>query len=155
MNTKYRGGSVEPATEVDPTKCAAYGCPMRASVSHGGGSWQCSCHAYASPDKWQAITRELRAHDWMLGFIGDLQSLYITGAADKPWVKMAREFWAEFVEMQPTANEVTHWGTYLWRLRADLEFRVGVRSKKPVALKDPAPPTERFGNIGAHLPESA
>ncbi|MBI5259800.1 MAG: hypothetical protein HY855_25090 [Burkholderiales bacterium] len=142
--TKYRGGAVEQPVEQDPAKCSAYGCPLRASVNQGGG-WQCFCHAWATPDKWQAITRELREHDWLIGLIGDLQRLYNEGSKDQPWLTMAREFWAEYPDLKPTAREVANWNLYLWRMRAELEHRVGARSKKPEPL-EPAQPHPKRGN---------
>ena len=61
--------------DVDPTRCTAYGCPLRGSVDVGNtGRYQCHCHAHATIERWPAITQAIRQHDWMLRIIRDVKA---------------------------------------------------------------------------------
>lgn len=42
--------------------CIAQDCPLRASISLGGG-WLCACHAFAPASRWTAITKRLRSRE--------------------------------------------------------------------------------------------
>ena len=42
--------------------CMAQDCPLRASISLGGG-WLCACHAFAPASRWTSITTRLRSRE--------------------------------------------------------------------------------------------
>lgn len=119
--------SEEHAETVDPTRCTAYGCPLRGSVDVGNtGRFQCHCHAHASIERWPAITQAIRSHDWMLRIIRDVKA---AGAQHTQWRKVAMLAWAVEPEMVPHADETQ--ALYVARLLQDFEYRVGARERKP------------------------
>ena len=113
--------------DVDPTRCTAYGCPLRGSVDVGNtGRFQCHCHAHASIERWPAITQAIRQHDWMLRIIRDVKA---AGSRDLQWRKVAMLAWAVEPEMVPHTDESQ--ALYVARLLQDFEYRVGAREHKP------------------------
>ena len=122
-----QAASAEPPRDVDPTACAAHGCPLRGSVDVGNtGRFQCHCHAHATIDRWPAITQAIRQHEWMLRIIRDVKA---AGSQHTQWRKVAMLAWAVEPEMAPDANETQ--ALYVARLLQDFEFRVGAREHKP------------------------
>lgn len=136
--------SAEPAEESQRSSaCGAYGCPLPGSVNMGSG-WLCHCHGWMDTSSWQSITRAINDHDWLVGLLGDIQRLYVQGDQDKPWLRMAREFWVDDPTMQPTEREAGHFSDYVWRMRKELEFRVGARRKAPTPwVPPPLHPTRK------------
>lgn len=117
----------EDPADVDPTRCTAYGCPLRGSVDVGNtGRFQCHCHAHATIDRWPAITQAIRQHDWMLRIIRDVKA---AGSRDLQWRKVAMLAWAIEPEMVPHEQETQ--ALYVARLLQDFEHRVGARATKP------------------------
>lgn len=117
----------EHAEPSDPTRCTAYGCPLRGSVDVGNtGRYQCHCHAHATIDRWPAITQAIRQHDWMLRIIRDIKAV---GSRDLQWRKVAMLAWAVEPDMIPDAQETQ--ALYVARLLQDFEHRVGAREHKP------------------------
>lgn len=118
---------VQPPADVDPTRCTAYGCPLRGSVDVGNtGRFQCHCHAHAGLERWPAITQAIRQHEWMLRIIRDVKA---AGARDLQWRKVAMLAWAVEPDMIPDAQETQ--ALYVARLLQDFEHRVGARDHKP------------------------
>ena len=139
-------GRVAEAQPVDTLACAAYGCPLRGSVSPGSsGRFYCHCHAWANADDWPRITREIREHDWLVGFAGDLR------VPRKDWRDYAATFWTNDAHMVPAASETQH--DYWTRLLQELEHRVGVRKQRP----HPRGPREFAapGNLGSFVSRRA
>ena len=117
----------EQESPADPTRCTAYGCPLRGSVDIGNtGRYQCHCHAHATIDRWPAITQAIRQHDWMLRIIRDVKA---AGSRDTQWRKVAMLAWAIEPEMVPHEQETQ--ALYVMRLLQDFEYRVGARERKP------------------------
>ena len=113
--------------DVDPTRCTAYGCPLRGSVDVGNtGRFQCHCHAHAGLERWPAITQAIRQHEWMLRIIRDVKA---AGSQHTQWRKVAMLAWAVEPEMVPDADETQ--ALYVARLLQDFEHRVGAREHKP------------------------
>jgi hypothetical protein len=133
----------EPAQiEHDITKCGAYGCKCRATVNNGMG-WLCFAHAFAMPDRWQHITRELHEHDWLLSLVADVRRM---DAAHQDWRGFASQFWANadrFCMPQPFENA----GPYVDRMLMELLHRIGERKNRP-APREPqkVKPSGRFAN---------
>lgn len=115
----------------DPGACPAHGCPLRASIDLSGSSrFVCSAHAGQDMGRWQAITHELRAHQWLLDHMADLRK----PAALRGWRQIAGAFWAtsEPERMRPAATEDRE--LYLYRLHLELLRRVGASSVRPDPL---------------------
>ena len=118
------------APEVDPTRCPAYGCPLRATVDVGGsGRFLCHCHAQVDMARWQDVTHQIRGHGWMLDIIRDVKA---AGSRDLQWRKVAMLAWAVEPDMAPHAQETQ--ALYVARLLQDFEHRVGARATKPQPL---------------------
>ena len=118
--------------DFDPSRCADAGCPCKGSVAMGGSNrFQCSWHAFAAPERADDITTKLTEHRWLIDHITHLQLLHRQGAKNAPWVAAAQTFWAEQPEMLPTPVERANWNFYLWRLREELSFRIGLRKDRP------------------------
>lgn len=114
-----------PAPEVDPTRCPAYGCPLRGSVDQGGtGRFLCHCHAQVDMARWQEMTHLIRAHDWMLAITRQVKA-----AGSSEWRRAAALAWSIEPDMAPDPQETQ--ALYVARLVQDFEFRVGARREKP------------------------
>lgn len=123
-----------PDAERDPAGCRAIDCPCNGSVDLGNsGRFYCSWHAWADGAKWPLITEELIRHRWMLDHMAELQRIRRTTGHGAPWVHAADAFWTDPV-MKPTPHERETFAHYLWRLREELAFRVGVRKDRPAPL---------------------
>lgn len=144
---RAESGRVAEAVPADTLACAAYGCPLRGSVSPGSsGRFYCHCHAWANADGWQEITRAIREHDWLVGFANDLRE------PRKDWRDYAATFWTGSDPfMVPAAAETQH--DYWTRLMQELEHRVGARKQRPQARG----PREfaAAGNLGAFVTRRA
>ena len=118
----------QPVVERDTTRCTANGCPCRGSVDIGGG-FNCRYHAFADGHLWPSITQALRDNDWLIAFMGDIDS----AARHKDWREYATRFWSEAEPaMVPAADEgKLH---YAYRLHLSLAFRVGAREKAPTVM---------------------
>jgi hypothetical protein len=116
----------------EPGQCTAYGCPCRGTVDLGGGGRAaCSWHAWAPQDRWQAITRALNEHQWLIDFLGELYRLQYRGRTGE-WVQRADQFFELDPDCMPQGPERTRFNVYVWRLREELGFRVGSRKERPV-----------------------
>ena len=114
----------------DPSRCSERGCPCKASIAMGASNrFVCSWHAWTPPDRADDITSKLTEHRWLVDHIAHLQSLYRQAAKHSPWIAAAQTFWSEQPEMLPTPVEREHWNLYLWRLREELGWRIGVREE--------------------------
>lgn len=114
--------------EVDETRCPAYGCKSRASVRTEGRGFCCSVHAFAEQDVWQDLTRRLSENDWLLGFIDEMQKM---DRESKNWRGFALRFWEnsdKTCQPDPHENAIP----YQNRMRAELLYRVGQLSTKPI-----------------------
>lgn len=113
-----------PAPDVDPTRCPAYGCPLRGTADPGGtGRFLCHCHAQVDMARWQDVTHLIRAHEWMLAIVRQVK------AAGSGWRRTAELAWSIEPDMGPHPQETQ--ALYVGRLLLDFEFRVGARSDKP------------------------
>jgi hypothetical protein len=129
------------APENDPTRCSAYGCKVRASVSQSGSGWACFAHAFAHADQWQSVTRGLNDHEWLLGLVNDVRKM---AAENKDWRGYALKFWDgsdNYCKPQPFENDVP----YQNRMLLELLHRIGQNPKRP-APRNPAAvkPAGRF-----------
>jgi hypothetical protein len=114
-----------PAPDVDPTRCPAWGCPLRGSVDPGGtGRFLCHCHAHVDMARWQEITHLIRAHEWMLAIVRQVKA-----AAHGQWRRTAELAWSVEPDMGPHPQETQ--ALYVARMLMDFEWRVGARSDKP------------------------
>lgn len=121
---KFRQQDEAPA--VNDLRCKANGCPCIGSVDIGGG-FNCRYHAFADGDKWPSITRGLRDHDWLIGFMADIDKQH------KGWREYAERFWEEAEPaMVPDASECK--AHYAYRLHLSLAYRVGARDKAPEVM---------------------
>lgn len=136
-----------PDTSFDPTACRAAGCPCTGTVDLGSsGRYLCAWHAWAPPDRADSLSLALRREQGLLDLIGELQAMHRAGAERSPWIARARQAWAGDEAMMPTEDECRHWGLYLWRLREELSFRVGLRADAP-APRVRHCDEERFGGM--------
>lgn len=118
----------EHAEPVDPTRCTAYGCPLRGSVDVGNtGRYQCHCHAQVDMARWQDVTHLIRAHEWMLDIVRQVKA-----AGSSEWRRTAALAWSIEPDMAPDPQETQ--ALYVARLLLDFEFRVGARATKPQPL---------------------
>lgn len=123
-----------PPEERSALACNAHGCPCSGSIDIGsGGRFSCPWHAGLSPDLWGDVTLRLRQEGPLLALIGELQALHAAGGKGAPWVHRAMRAFAAESDLQPTPNERARWNHYLWRLREEIGFRVGVRQDRPAA----------------------
>ena len=137
----------EPDEPKQSGKCIAHGCPLPGSVSHDGSRFLCSHHAWADAEKWQSITRGIREHDWLTGFICDIWP----GKLSREWREYATKFW-EAVEPYMVLAEYETQVMYLYRLHLSLAHRVGARADAPKILKPAgADLPKRQGTLGAML----
>lgn len=142
----------QPAPQIedqrDPLACASHGCPLYGTVSlASSGRYTCSCHAWADPKAWGSITHRLVEHKWLIELAADVRN----AGRDQEWIPLATQFWQdEDPYMLPTASEQQRKGNYVWRLWAELEYRVGARNKRPQPI-EPKELTIRGGNLGALL----
>lgn len=114
-----------------PGSCTAYGCPCRGTVDLGSsGRFNCSWHAWAPQDRWQAITQGLREHQWLLDFIGELQHAFYRGK-NGDWLARAQQFFETDPYCQPTGSERLSFNRYVWRMREELSWRIGIRKERP------------------------
>lgn len=123
-NTSYRGPKTP---EVDVTRCPAYGCKLRATVSVGGSGFCCGVHAFAEPEDWQLITRRLSENDWLVEFIDELQAME---HKHQNWRDFAMQFWVNsdaFCQPHPQEPAIL----YQNRMRGELLFRCGQLAKRP------------------------
>jgi hypothetical protein len=131
------------APERDVTRCPAYGCRLRATVSVGGQGFCCPVHAFAAPDEWPTLTRRLNDHEWLTTFIDDLQ---LMDQKSQDWRGFAMRFWEKAdltCQPQPSERAVP----YQNRMRGELLHRVGQLSKKPQAKEvKQARPSGRFAH---------
>jgi hypothetical protein len=133
--------------QTGPQMCQANHCPCIATVQIEGGRWCCSSHAFAVSDKWPAITEGLRNHDWLLGFIADIQRM---DRKTEDWRAFAEQFWdGQDDYCKPVAGEMVngkrtkceHVIPYFNRMKRELDYRLGL-------CKRPAPRiTEDIGNL--------
>lgn len=135
---------------VDETRCAASGCPCRASVNLEG-RWACSAHGFAAFEDWPRITERLREFGWLLAFTDD-----VAKHARMPrsyWREFASEFWADQdLHCVPDAKESAE--AYGYRMRGEMLWRCGLTAKRP-KVRLPKEPTGRRGNAAAFLGETA
>ena len=122
-----------PEAPRDTSACEAYGCPCVASVNVGVGL-QCSWHWGVPSERWQATTRALREHQWLIDHITDMQQRHSRGDSQCVALALALEFWAQHPEKQPNAHEKRHFNGYIGRMRNELRHRIG-------ALEHPPKPT--------------
>jgi hypothetical protein len=140
---KFKERAAEPV--VDHSRCSAHDCPLKASVSVANGPWNCRYHAFAEGSEWAKVTRGLRDHDWLLGFMADLGKL----ERRKDWREYATQFWCESEPaMVPDAREGLE--LYAYRVHLSLAYRVGARSKPPTAML-PQGNAKGGGNLRASL----
>lgn len=129
--------------DVDVTRCEAYGCPCRATISVEGGRWTCVNHAFMVQDDWQNVTRKLNENKWLVDFIGDMQRM---AAKHEDWRGFASMFWAgtdEHCMPDPKEADVP----YQNRMRGELMWRAGAIAKRPaVRLPKPVKPSGSFAN---------
>lgn len=115
----------------DPAACRAHGCPCRGTIDVGStGRFVCSWHAWADGNTWPRLTEQLHAHRWLLDHVGELMRL---DRAGEPWLVVADSFWRNEPDMQPQPRERRAFALYVARLRAELAYRIGVRSTRPEA----------------------
>lgn len=134
----------------DETRCAAIGCPCRGSVSLEGGRFICTAHAALPSDRWPLITERLREHDWLIGFVDEMQKM--DRNPPKPgqpgWREFATQFWQEtddFCVPRPREQALP----YQNRMRLELLYRCGAMAKRPEP-RIPEPAKSR-GNAGMLL----
>ena len=134
----YRGGK---AFEADVTKCPAHGCKLRATVRLEGGSFCCNAHAWADPELWSLTTSRLNEHDWLSGFIDEMQKM---DRKNQNWRSFAVQFWEnsdKFCQPEKGENAIP----YQNRMRGELLFRCGLLPKRPqVRLPQAVKPSGRF-----------
>ena len=114
--------------ERDPAACEAFGCPCAATVNVGAG-WQCAWHWGQTADCWQAITKSLREHKWLIDHISQMQRMHSRG--DAKCASMAMEFWEQQPEQQPNAHEQRNINAYIGRMRNELRHRAGLLARPP------------------------
>ena len=124
---KFRKQELQP--EVDHRKCSANGCRLDASVSIAHGPFNCRYHAFADGSDWPKVTRGLQEHDWLLGFMADLEKI----ERRKDWREYATQFWCES-EPAMVPDKAESRELYAYRVHLSLAFRVGARSKPPTAM---------------------
>ena len=111
--------------------CRADDCPCRGTVELGGsGRTFCSWHAWAPPQEWGEVTRKLLDHMWLIDFIGEVMRVHSRGKLTD-WIARSDAFFATDPHCQPTGEERDRFAFYLWRLREELSWRVGVRKDRP------------------------
>lgn len=121
-----------PDAAFDPMQCRAAGCPCTGTIDLGSsGRFLCAWHAWAPPERADALTLALRREQGLLDLIAELQALHRDGGKGAPWVVRARQAWGTDEALQPTEGEARHWNLYLWRLREEVSFRVGLRADAP------------------------
>lgn len=156
--TRAKLGRGEPEPEHDhkpaPGQCHAFGCPCGASVDLGsGGRGVCSWHAWAQAANWQAVTQALNEHQWLIDFIGEVMRVHSRGRLTD-WIARSDAFFATDPHCQPTGEERDRFSFYLWRLREELSWRVGVRKDRPEPrVLVPTPKTKAAPRAPALLPD--
>lgn len=148
----------EPVAQIEaprnPLACHAWGCPLPGSTSHESGRWLCWCHVGQPSVRWPAITGELKAHDWLVNFIGDGERLLRDGKF-AVLRDLAVRFWAGTdAHAAPTPTEQRLLSPYLYRMRGELAWRVGASAARPVP-REPAKPTGRVPAMVLQMPEEA
>lgn len=112
--------------------CRADDCPCRGSIDLGSsGRFFCSWHAWTPPPQWGEVTRQLRDHAWLIDFIGELMRIHSRGRLTD-WQARAAQFFATDPVCLPNSDEKQAFNLYVWRLREELSWRVGVRKERPV-----------------------
>jgi hypothetical protein len=117
-----------PKNEPDKTRCPAYGCPCRATVSAGSG-WLCRYHVDALSETWQEVTRLVRESDWLTSLIADVRKMVNAG---QPWREFACRFWDADPDGAPAAYEDA--GAYLYRLELEMLWRCKQTSRRPLPM---------------------
>jgi hypothetical protein len=113
--------------EVDVTRCKAYGCKLRATVSTDGHGFCCGVHAFAVSDQWPDITRRLSENDWLVGLIDEVQRM---DQRCQDWRGFANQFWENSdtaCQPHPLENAIP----YQNRMRGELLHRVGQLARRP------------------------
>jgi hypothetical protein len=148
-----KGSDVVKPDGIDTRMCRANGCQCVGSFG-ADPVWFCSWHANQPAEKWQAITRGLREHDWLIGFITTAMKMHQSGKDDE-LRKFAHDFWAESDGyMLLTDYEAKHLPLYLLRLRDELAYRVGTSQRRPAPRTGPMQlPSRHINNLS--LPEAA
>jgi hypothetical protein len=128
MKARSRMANEAKAEEVDPTRCAAYGCKCRASVNNAGSGWACFAHAFAPVDDWQQITHRLHEVDWLLGLVDDMRRM---DRLNQDWRGFAVQFWENHDRYcQPRPFESCT--PYQNRMLLEVLYRIGQLPKRPV-----------------------
>ncbi len=110
------------------TRCAATGCPCRATISLEGGRWHCATHAFAMPSDWPLLTERLRDNNWLLTFIDML--LVDPNKKPEDWFGIATAFWAADPFGAPREFETRR--GYEYRMREELRWRLaGEKGPRP------------------------
>lgn len=146
-SARHRGdGDNLPAVPSRPRSeaaCVADRCPCRATIVRDGRG-VCTWHDRGFGEASFGLSDRLEEHrDWL-----DLHSelMRIHGGQRRgqtdAWVHRVRRFFAADESMHPTEHERKHIEAYLWRLREELAYRVGVEPNRPTPQvpmsRDPA-----------------
>ena len=112
--------------EEKSTKCEAYGCKLRGTVTMGGG-WCCFAHVSAPGSEWQNVTRKLNEHDWLTAFVRDVRRM---ANACEDWRGFATAFWDgsdDYCKPMAFEEDVP----YTNRMLDECLYRCGVIAKRP------------------------
>lgn len=137
---KVRQQIVEQKAPESDLRCHAHGCPCRGTISLEGGKFCCAGHALIPSDKWQAATRSLNDHRWLIEFTDEIREMEF---AHQDWRGFSVQFWTnqdEYCIPDPLENAVP----YRNRMRGELLHRCGLGKRPAPRLPQPVKPAGRF-----------
>lgn len=146
-------------TNVDPTLCAAYGCPCKGSMTSSTGGtdkWYCAHHFGRDAISWQKITAELNR----LGFIAEALQNINEHAGKDDWPEVYRGIQQQL--QVNTRNDLLRNKTEslsAWYQRLDAELHNACKGSKPapeLELKTvPTAEINHFQRVTLSVPEHA
>lgn len=118
-------------TNVDPTRCAAFGCPCAGTSSSSTGGtdkWYCGYHAGRDAISWQKITGELNR----LRFVVESMEKIIDNKGTEGWEKVYRGIQQEFqINTRSDLLRKKEESLFAWYSRLDAELHNACKGSKP------------------------
>lgn len=140
----------------DPSKCAAYGCPMVGTMSGstvGTSEWYCWLHFGKEAVQWQAITVELNHLRWLVEAVNGMRRHYRGPGWSDAYLSALQAI---------RANQRTEWeklqseSVTQWLQRLDNELgKAAAQATKPPVKQARMEQADTWSKVNFEVPEAA